>query len=277
MAENGQYIRVRGKISGPFDVPSLQKLVRRGTLSRMHEISPDRVNWAPAGEFEELFPAAPSPVAVQSKPVSEQEPAAVGPSPTAMVDESYFYVQNGTTVGPVPLNVLLSLAQNGTLASNDLCWPEGAPLASAAGQLPALAPIFSGQPSQRRRSTSKPGVRVTHGQPVSSSAAAQWSRTIGIVVAGLLLIVLNLPIGSYQDRTFWWWNAISEPASGTLTMVLFFVLFTALIIGPIALLSSGLLRAWFFVGAAFVSLSLFLGLGLNATSSDWSSPIQPQH
>jgi hypothetical protein len=54
-----------------------------------------------------------------------------------------------------------------------------------------------------------------------------------------------------------------------MTLVLFFVLFSALIIGPIASLTTGLLRAWFFVGTAIISLALFLALGLN-TSADGS-------
>jgi hypothetical protein len=267
MSETGQYIRIRGKVTGPFDVATLQKLVRRGALSRIHEVSPDRVNWAPAGEYEELFPAAPAPVAIQTEPVPEYEsPPATPPAATA-VSESYFYAQNGVTVGPVPLNVLVSLAQNGTLESNDLCWPDGAQLASAAGQLPALAPIFSGKQSTAsgKLSTARPGGRLAR----TATSSAHWSRNVGIFVAGLLLVALNLPVGTYHDRTVWWWESISEPGSGTMTLVLFFVLFSALIIGPIASLTTGLLRAWFFVGTAIISLALFLALGLN-TSADGS-------
>ena len=57
MEGGGYYVRARGKISGPFDLVGLQKLIRRNALSRMHEVSSDRREWAPAGQFEELFPA----------------------------------------------------------------------------------------------------------------------------------------------------------------------------------------------------------------------------
>ncbi|HEX4054692.1 MAG TPA: hypothetical protein VHX86_10545 [Tepidisphaeraceae bacterium] len=59
MADSGFFLRVRGKVSGPFDLPGLQKLVRRGMLSRIHEISSDQVTWNTAGEFEDLFPTTP--------------------------------------------------------------------------------------------------------------------------------------------------------------------------------------------------------------------------
>jgi hypothetical protein len=268
MPESGQYIRVRGKVTGPFDVASLQKLVRRGALSRMHEVSSDRVNWAPAGEYEELFPAAPEPVAVLAEPSIEDEAAPVAPPQPPPAHESYFYVQNGVTVGPVALNILQALAQNGTLGPQDLCWPEGGQLASSAGQLPALAPIFSMQRSTSRRgNTTSPMQNVgAHGRSAISSASDRWSRTIGIVVAALLLLVLNLPIGTFHDRTIWCWDAMSEPGSGSATVLLFFVLFSALIIGPIALFSSGLLRAWFFVVVAVFSLTLFLELGFQSAA-----------
>ncbi len=57
MASEAYYVRSRGKITGPFDLSALQKLVRRGSLSRMHEVSSDRVSWASAGDFGELFAA----------------------------------------------------------------------------------------------------------------------------------------------------------------------------------------------------------------------------
>jgi hypothetical protein len=58
MADELYYMRVRGKISGPFDIASLQKLVRRGALSRIHEISGDRATWNAAGQYDDLFPNA---------------------------------------------------------------------------------------------------------------------------------------------------------------------------------------------------------------------------
>jgi|GEM_PF-1068758 len=57
MPENEFYVRSKGRIAGPFTVEMLQKLVRRGTIARVDEVSSDRVSWARAAEYEELFPA----------------------------------------------------------------------------------------------------------------------------------------------------------------------------------------------------------------------------
>ncbi len=53
--ENQLYIRVRGRVLGPYDEEKLQGLARRGQLSRMHELSQDGVNWVRATNYPELF------------------------------------------------------------------------------------------------------------------------------------------------------------------------------------------------------------------------------
>ena len=49
------YIRVRGRVLGPYDQEKLQSLARRGQLSRMHEISEDATNWVHASAYPQLF------------------------------------------------------------------------------------------------------------------------------------------------------------------------------------------------------------------------------
>jgi hypothetical protein len=53
--DNQYYIRIRGRVLGPYDMEKLQALVRRGQLSRIHEISGDGVNWLPAPTLPGLF------------------------------------------------------------------------------------------------------------------------------------------------------------------------------------------------------------------------------
>ncbi len=49
------YVRLRGQVSGPFDMSSLQRQVRQGLISRLHQVSADRVAWRNAGTLEGLF------------------------------------------------------------------------------------------------------------------------------------------------------------------------------------------------------------------------------
>jgi hypothetical protein len=46
--ESRYYIRIRGKVSGPYDETALLSLARHGHFSRVHEVSEDGVNWFPA-------------------------------------------------------------------------------------------------------------------------------------------------------------------------------------------------------------------------------------
>lgn len=57
MAGEQYYVRIRGKINGPFDLAGLQKLAARGVVSRLHEVSADKITWTSASEYEQLFPS----------------------------------------------------------------------------------------------------------------------------------------------------------------------------------------------------------------------------
>jgi hypothetical protein len=54
--ENTYYIRIRGRVQGPFDSQTLQTMARRGRFARLHEVSQDGLEWFRASEFPELFP-----------------------------------------------------------------------------------------------------------------------------------------------------------------------------------------------------------------------------
>jgi ABC-type multidrug transport system ATPase subunit len=49
------FIRANGRIKGPFSNPDILRLARNGTVRPEHEISVDRRNWMPAGEYPGLF------------------------------------------------------------------------------------------------------------------------------------------------------------------------------------------------------------------------------
>lgn len=49
------WIRSRGKVTGPFDFPTLQRHAKQGTLSRFHQVSTDQLTWKPASEIEALY------------------------------------------------------------------------------------------------------------------------------------------------------------------------------------------------------------------------------
>ena len=72
MADAKFYVRSRGKITGPFDVETLTKLVRRGMLTAVDEISENRQSWSRAAEYQDLFPVR-QPVAHAARSNQEAE------------------------------------------------------------------------------------------------------------------------------------------------------------------------------------------------------------
>lgn len=56
MAEN-YYVRIRGKVKGPYTADKIIQQVRRKRVGRHHEISEDGVTWQKAGDFSEFFEA----------------------------------------------------------------------------------------------------------------------------------------------------------------------------------------------------------------------------
>lgn len=53
--ENQLYIRIRGRVYGPYDQEKLQLLALRGQFGRIHEVSQDGVDWLSASTYGELF------------------------------------------------------------------------------------------------------------------------------------------------------------------------------------------------------------------------------
>jgi hypothetical protein len=49
------WVRLRNKVSGPFDLASMQRQVRQGTISRLHQVSTDQITWKAATEIEGLY------------------------------------------------------------------------------------------------------------------------------------------------------------------------------------------------------------------------------
>lgn len=77
MAGETYFVRSRGKVTGPFDHNGLQRLVKLGMLSRVHEVSTDKQNWVSAATVPAVLPeAAPRAATVsQSDPGLVDEPA----------------------------------------------------------------------------------------------------------------------------------------------------------------------------------------------------------
>src|SRR5580704_25469 len=73
------FVRVRGRILGPFGLSQLHEMRERGQLQSFFEVSTDRVTWQTAGSVDGLFPQA---AVVRASP--ESAPAHSAPEPARL-------------------------------------------------------------------------------------------------------------------------------------------------------------------------------------------------
>src|SRR5437867_1179331 len=123
MTEQQYFVRMRGKVAGPYSVAELRTLHARGQLGRFVEVSADQVSWTPAGAVQGLFPGAvqpapPPPEAVETPPGGTNEAGIV---PATVVEraagaaEWYYLDRRDAQQGPVSLDDLRRLLDDGEI------------------------------------------------------------------------------------------------------------------------------------------------------------------
>ena len=139
--ETSLYMRVRGRVLGPFESEKLQSMVRRGQLSRLHELSTDGISWVRASNYPELF-ATNVELPAQQTAVNSDDgrstgaPAAangttatinagVASDPGTAAGLKWYFNCGGAQGGPVEFATLRSMAISGQLSPDDLLWAEG--------------------------------------------------------------------------------------------------------------------------------------------------------
>jgi GYF domain 2 len=150
--DNNLYIRVRGRVLGPYDQEKLQSLARRGQLSRMHELSADGASWVRAANYPELFVGAQVEMptvkfAAQQAAVAAGDGVALAPAqqPQQPQQQQWHYNTAGAQRGPVDFANLQLLAATGQIKADDVVWAEGMPAWIPASRVPGL---FSGSAVQ---------------------------------------------------------------------------------------------------------------------------------
>jgi hypothetical protein len=182
------FIRMRGRIQGPFNKDQLQSMTRRGQFSRLHEVSTDGVTWSRAPMHSELFPPAKEAPTAESVPTAvENSPAApTPPSVGATRDDVWYYYQSGSTLGPVGFSHLLQMSSAGQLVGEDLVWQAGTPEWIHAGRVPGLIrPVApSAAPSAPQQIAAPNQQYAEPKEPPRVSALAVASLVLGILWLG---------------------------------------------------------------------------------------------
>jgi hypothetical protein len=181
------YVRVRGKIHGPFDVEKLKKLHARGQFSRAHEVSQDKRSWQPAGTLPEIF--APEFGVAQAgdnvflpTEVDEEVAAPVATSAPPGAAKWYYSVGDERH-GPVTLMDLRQLVLNGQVTAHDLVWKEGLEDWVTLGNQPEFQQqLGGGSRGQQQYGAAPNGMAPAGGGHITrTSALAVASVTLGVI------------------------------------------------------------------------------------------------
>ena len=227
------FVRIRGRVQGPFTVEKLQELARRGQVSRMHEVSADGSIWEPASAHPEIFTRR-----TGAAPTSSSTRAQADTEPYKLADEmppveQWFHAAGADHVGPMDRAQLLAKFRSGQLPPETEVWRDGMAHWTPANQVPGLLPAQIERPIEASRTsedkTAELGSAVIH----SLAASRPWVTFIAVVgflygAVQLFAGICGIIIGSKR-------NSASTVAAGISSLVM-----TVLtVIGAILLLRFG--------------------------------------
>ena len=141
------FVRIRGKVHGPYSVKQLSALHSQGRFSETDEVSLDGNTWEPASTLEQLFTSLRKPSQTKSseanaKPVSASAAStSKTPTPARDPDAVWHYSVNDEQLGPVSLSELRQLLDLGRLTLRDLVWRQGMSEWCTASDIKELNPI----------------------------------------------------------------------------------------------------------------------------------------
>src|SRR5205809_928713 len=108
MAEQLYFVRVRGRVAGPYSTAQLKAMHVRGQFARFSEVSVDQVHWVAAAEVQALFPGA-----FAGPPPEWVPPAATQVEPAADARQWYYLDDDEAKKGPLSLGELQQLLDAG--------------------------------------------------------------------------------------------------------------------------------------------------------------------
>ncbi|MEO2048103.1 MAG: DUF4339 domain-containing protein [Pirellulales bacterium] len=164
MVSGQYYVRVRGRVIGPFSEEKLRKMARSGQVGQTHEISPDAVTWRRASEYQGLLAEESEPTTAdvndgdevtRANPSTVHQPA----QPKIGKEKVWFLNQGGENLGPFTVEEVRSQITSGTVSRDALAWKEGTPDWSAVLEVfpelkqPIMQPSDSGELSNASRHT----------------------------------------------------------------------------------------------------------------------------
>jgi hypothetical protein len=200
------FIRLRGRVQGPFDKNRMQQMVRRGQLSRLHEVSVDGgVQWMPASTVENLFLEHDRVGRVHKIAVDQQDAASqVHEVETPRIAQTgqWYCLRNNVQHGPLDMATLRNMLERGELQAADMVWRTGMPDWQRASDVAELQ-YHQAAPLPRMDDQSSPG-----GQRPGSTI--KLDASIARALSGsrpwmLFIAITTIVTASFQMLGGVWW------------------------------------------------------------------------
>jgi len=193
------YVRFRGRTLGPLTPQKVRDLVRRGQITRMHELSADGLSWTKAEEFGEFFTSG-SVVVTTDEPMSEQPVAVATEIGSGSQDfeagkdvkdgDDWYAHIDGQNCGPVSLAQIENWKSSGQLQGHTLVWRSGLDSWQSAEQ--ALPELFASKfPVQQLVNRGSTQIAGGGGDGLHSLASEMDRRRGWAFFFAVLLIVLS--------------------------------------------------------------------------------------
>ncbi len=197
------YIRFKGRVLGPLTQAKAAEMVRRGQITKQHELSSDGQTWRPAEEFTALF--APSKAKVDSETRTPAATPGVIPDgqlaiATPLADEDWYANFDGTNQGPTSEQGMRAWIAAGKVRPDTMVWKSGmenwlearhvggawfGPQYAKRSDSPYLANTAQA-PTEGSEELERIGALL-----VKSSRWAQFVGILGIILCTLALIILG--------------------------------------------------------------------------------------
>jgi hypothetical protein len=120
MSSDRIYIRFKGRVLGPITNDKALEMVKRGQITKQHELSPDGSNWRLASEYEAFFPASSGKNTAQAA-----APKAVEKAQAATNPKEWYSHFDDANQGPVDEVGLKDWIAAGKVTTKSMIWKTG--------------------------------------------------------------------------------------------------------------------------------------------------------
>ena len=227
---NTYYVRVRGRVLGPYTLDAVSQMAKKAQIGRSHEMSLDGEAWRPASEFPEVFDRSLATQDVSSQlmpsfggqyPPGSAVPQA-NPDPTGPL--WYYTFRGQQQTAAIPESALINLIATGQVGADDHVWCETMATWDVVSRVPRLATFALPSTLAPLGTGSQPGWPVTHRTASAAADSLEYQAFVGKKTgAGILALF----VGCFGVHKF-----MLGLTTGGLTMLILCVL-----IFPIPLLS----------------------------------------